>query len=429
VSVTRDEVGLRPELVSERSLADLVWRIRREDDRNTTAVNLVPSENRPSPLARSVMGLDFANRYFFNETLAEDFWHYRGGEGVGDVETVVTKPALSRLAAADHVNVRPVSGMSAMTIALLGLAERPGSAVVCVDESTGGHYATRSLIERLGRVAVPVRVDRGRVNRDDLRRALLEHDVALVYVDLQNSLWELDVAGVVAEVREHRETARVHVDCSHTMGLVLGGAHRNPLDQGADSMGGSTHKSFPGPHKGVLMTRDARVAEQLQRAQFHLISTHHFAHTLALGLAAAEFEHFGAEYAHQVVTNARALGKALGEKGFDVVSHGDGVTDTHQVWLRFDDPAEPQRISTDLASAGVRVNVLPGLPGVPATAMRLGLGELTFAGARENAVWHLADAFVHARAGKPDVATAVRHEVSELLGTPFHFEAGLFGHG
>ncbi|MBP2471453.1 glycine hydroxymethyltransferase [Crossiella equi] len=415
-------------LLGAGALAQLASRVRAEDGRNADVLNLVPSENRPSPLARSVLGADFGNRYFFNDELAEDFWQYRGAEPVGDIETAVTKPALARLARAEHVNVRPVSGMSAMTIALLGLAERPGSAVVCVAEDTGGHYATGSLIGRLGRTPVPVRVERGQVDVAGLRRALSEHPVALVYLDLQNSLWELDVARVVEQVRAHGGDTRVHVDCSHTLGLVLGGAHTNPLDAGADSLGGSTHKSFPGPHKGVLMTRDDEVAARLRAAQFHLISTHHLAHTLSLGLAAAEFEHFGAGYAHQVLVNSRAFGTRLAELGFDLVPH-PGVTDTHQVWVRLGTDERVRAFSDGLAAAGVRVNMIPGLPGATGLALRLGVSELTFRGARAESFEQLATAFAHVRDGRPAHAASVRREVLASLGTPFHFGDEVLGDG
>lgn len=420
------ELGAGP--VGPDALAELAWRVREADARNAETLNLVPSENQPSPLARSVLGADFANRYFFNDELAEDFWQYRGAEGVGDIESTVAKPAMARLARAEHVNVRPVSGMSAMTIALLGLAERPGSAVVCVAEDTGGHYATASLIRRLGRTPVPVRVERGLVDVAGLQQALHEHPVAAVYLDLQNSLWELDVARVVAEVRAYESGIRVHVDCSHTMGLVLGGAHSNPLDAGADSIGGSTHKSFPGPHKGVLLTRDAEVAAQLKAAQFHLISTHHLAHTLSLGLAAAEFEHFGLNYAGQVVANAKAFGARLAELGFDLFPH-TGITDTHQVWVRMTDEAEVRAMSDGLASAGIRVNMIPGLPTATGLALRLGVSELTFLGARTEALEHLTTAFAYVRDGRPDRALAVRQEVRAAFGPPFHFAAGVFGDG
>lgn len=407
--------------VSLDALRHVVRRLRVEHERNLCSVNLVPSENCLSPLARLPLRLDFYNRYFFNDELAENFWHFRGGRGVGDVEVGMARPALGRLAHAQHVNVRPISGMSAMIVTMVGLGGPAGGVIISVDGRSGGHYATQSLIGKLGRTAVAVGVHRGKVDVDTLRQVLRTQPVSLVYLDLQNSLWQLDVAEVVSVVREHGQGTRVHVDCSHTMGLVLGGVHDNPLDFGADSMGGSTHKSFPGPHKGVLFTRDADVAHRLKEAQFYLISSHHFAETLSLGLAAAEFEHFGCDYARQVVVNARAFGAALRNHGFDLVPHGNGITDTHQLWLRCANSTETERFVEGLAAISIRVNPQPDLPGAPGLNIRLGLSEITFAGARENALRELAVAFAHVRDGKLDKARQAGVDARNSYGAPFHF--------
>jgi glycine/serine hydroxymethyltransferase len=403
-----------------RLLGDIADRLRREDDLNRRAINLVPSENRLSPLASVPLRSDFYNRYFFNARLAEEEWNFRGGQGVGDVEVGVGIPTLARLAGGALVNVRPVSGMSAMFLVLMALGGEPGDAVVSIDPATGGHYATTSVIGRLGRRALTVGQRGGTVDAERLRAVLREHRPALVYLDLQNSLAEIDVAGVVQTVREASPHTRVHADVSHTLGLVLGGAHRNPLDLGADTMGGSTHKTFPGPHKGVLFTRDPDIADRIARTQFETISSHHFAETLSLCLAAAEFELFGASYAAQVIDNARVLGAELLTFGFEVVVGTDDITDCHQVWVDTGPETDPMRFAAGLAEAGVRVNVIPDLPGFDGRpALRLGSAELTFEGARAESMSELVQIFDLVRRGRVDEAGARRIALRENLGEPF----------
>lgn len=410
-----------PSPTAKQEIYGLVERLERAHEVNRAAINLVPSENRISPLVERSMRLDFYNRYFFNDDLSADFWWYRGGESVGDIQSSGTA-ALARLAGADHVNVRPVSGMTAMLVVLLGLGGSAGSPVVSVAAASGGHYATAALLERIGRQSRAIGQHAGHIDTDALRKVLTSEEVPLVYLDLQNTLHELDVRQVVDVVRECSPGTRVHVDCSHTLGLILGGAHANPLDAGADSMGGSTHKSFPGPQKGVLFTRDAQVAEDLRGAQYHSISSHHFAATLGLSVAAAEYEVFGQAYAAKVLRNAQALGTALERHGFEPIKERSVITRTHQLWLSVGTDEQATDFSAALASAGLRANLLPDIPGATGLAMRLGVNEVTFEGADEQSMAELADIFALVRDGHIDQAVKMREALKYGFGEPYYFQ-------
>jgi glycine hydroxymethyltransferase len=402
-------------------LAAVVRRLRVEHDDAVEFVNLVPSETRLSPLAQAAMSTDFVNRYFFNDKYDPGFWQFRGAERVAELETHLARPSLSRLADAPFVNLRPVSGMSAMTLVLLALS-RPGDSVVSLNKLAGGHFATASLIQRLGRQSCVVDAHEGHVDVRSLCTLLCNENVALVYVDLQNSLHALQVEEIAAEIARTAPNVLLHVDCSHTMGLILGGLLPNPLDLGADSMGGSTHKSFPGPHKGMAFTRDQDIRDRLVEAQFDLISSHHLASTIALGIAAREFEHFGPSYAREVVSNANTLGNGLRRAGFDVVAASDLViTETHQVWVRIGNDATTNELSSVLAAAGMRVNIQTDLPGLPGPILRLGVNEMTFEGAGESSMNLIVKAFQAARSGDVRRAEQLRVLTRESYGAPYYF--------
>ncbi len=373
-----------------------------------------------SPLAREPLATDLYFRYFFNEHADRLFWQFRGGQQVGHLEQGLAVPALRRLSGAAHVNIRPLSGLNAMLLVISALGGAIGSRVVCISHASGGHFATASLIGRLGRRAVPVDVRDGRVDLHQLAQALSDDEIPLVYLDLQNTLVELDVAAVADVVARMSPKTRLHVDSSHTLGLVLGRAHRVPLAEGAHSFGGSTHKSFPGPQKGVIFTNDELIASQLQSAQFDLVSSHHFAESLALGLAAAEFETFGESYAQQVITNARALARGLKSQDFDVSGAEPSLTETHQIWITCGSVEDVTRIGDRLMAAGIAANVQDDLPGIPGPVFRLGVNEATFEGAGTDAMELIAEAFTQARGGEPRLSAA---DVRSSYGPPFHFTA------
>ncbi|WP_216916147.1 hypothetical protein [Nocardia noduli] len=374
-------------------LSTLIERVHTDTPRARSAINLVPSENRMSPTAHAMLGTDYSNRYFFNEALT-GVWEFRGGEAVAELE-IAGRQAFSRLACAEYVNLRPLSGLNAMMIALSGLGGLPGHTVVSISPASGGHYATGAVITRLGYRWASVDCTRGSVDLAALEQILTDRAVSLVYLDVQNSRHRLEV-GAVAELLVRYPGVRLHVDISHTLGLVLGGAHANPLDHGAGSVGGSLHKSFPGPHHGMLFTRDGAIAEMLREAQYVLVSSHHFGHTLASAVTALEFEHYGRGYAHAVLDNARILAAALTEYGFDVPGAGSGFTDTHQVWVRLDDAAG---VSDVLAEWGIRVNIQSDLPDCPGPMWRLGTAEPTVLGADGAEMGELARILADARDG------------------------------
>lgn len=377
------------------------------------ALSMVPSENAMSGLAKLPMLLDGYHRYFFNETGCPDRWHFRGGQGLRDLEMGLTVPLLSQLGKAERVSVRPLSGLSAMTLVLATLGGPPGSTIMTIAPDVGGHYATGSIAGRMGlRVhhlhgPDPHGLDMSRAAAD-----LARIRPNLVYLDQSHCLFPIDVPSLVKTVRKVSPGTRVHVDASHWLGLVLGGVFANPLDCGADSFGGSTHKTFPGPHKAVFLTRDPKIAALIEQTQDYLISSHHLAATISLGLALLEFRDFGGpQYARAVVDNTRRFGGLLAERGLPVMAADRGYSAGHQLWLdTVADGIEPMVASDRLFEAGIRVNFMAGLPGVSGQAVRVGLNEPTYRGLVGDDLVELADIFagaVYAVAPADELATRV----------------------
>jgi glycine/serine hydroxymethyltransferase len=355
--------------------------LERQQQRGRRTLTLIPSENSLSVLARLPMLTDAYHRYFFNDT-GEAGWAYPAGQEASVVETELTLPLLRELAGARHVNVRPLSGLHAMTLVLAAIGGPPGTPVLTVHPDQGGHYATADLARRLGLRPIPVTgPDPHTLDMEALARLVTRHRPALVYLDQSHGLFPFDASAVAAAVRAAGTGTRVHVDASHVMGLVFGGALPNPLIAGADSFGGSTHKSFPGPQKAIIATSSQAVADAVRATQPTFVSSHHLAATCSLGLAAAEFLACGGqEYARAVVAAARALGHGLHEQGLSPEGAGRGYTATHQLWVRTSPAGVDANTAAErLYEAGIAVNVLPDLPRLGEPALRLGVAE---------AVWH-----------------------------------------
>src|SRR6185436_6188532 len=104
------------------------------------------------------------------------------------------------------------------------------------------------------------------IDFDRVAESLRDQRPTLVYVDQSNCLFPLDVRTLVETTRRVAPETLVHVDCSHWLGLVLGGQMPNPLALGADSFGGSTHKPFPGPQKAIVATNRSDLWSRLGKA-------------------------------------------------------------------------------------------------------------------------------------------------------------------
>ncbi|WP_326783447.1 hypothetical protein [Streptomyces sp. NBC_00151] len=380
-----------------------------EEDAGRT-LSMVPSENATSGLAKLPLLLDAYHRYFFNETGDDTRWHFRGAERLRRLETSLTVPLLEELGRARYASAKPLSGLNAMTLALGTLGGEPGSTVVTVAPENGGHYATPSVAQRLGlRVEYLRGPDPHSLDLDHAAQLLHRVRPALVYIDQSHCLFPIDVNSLVSTVRAASPGTLVHVDASHWFGLILAGVYPNPLDEGADSFGGSTHKTFPGPQKAVLLTRDPDVEKRIRDTQDYLISSHHFAATISLGIALLEFRDFGGiEYAQAVVANTKEFGRLLTERGLTVVAADRGYSAGHQLWLDTTaDGIPPKTASTRLAAAGIKVNFLDGLPGFIGQGIRIGLNEPTYQGLTGSDLVELADVFataVHGTGSSKDLA-------------------------
>ncbi|MFJ2478181.1 hypothetical protein ACIOWI_35350 [Streptomyces sp. NPDC087659] len=366
-------------------------------------LHLVPSENGLSLAARLPHLTEAAVRYAFpGPDDGGENWAWPGRQDLVAVEQD-TAMRLGTQLGAQYVNLKPVSGVSALTVALSALAV-PGDAVFNWAERDGGHGSTRFIGARLGLAMKDLPFDPAACTLDlsRLTEALGDEPrPALVYLDAFMCLFPIDLGGLREAVGP--ETL-IHYDASHTLGLIAGGQFQDPLAEGADSIGGSTHKTYPGPHKGVLATNRPDLAARLDEHASHFVSHHHPADVASLAVAVAEMDERGRAYALRTVANARRLGAALAERGFTVCGAERGFTDCHQLWVDIAPLMDAEAASRLLFEAGLVVNAIP-IPTVAAPAgLRLGMQEMSWAGMGEAETDEIAEVFAAVLRDKQDPA-------------------------
>jgi glycine hydroxymethyltransferase len=368
-------------------------------------VGLVPTENLLSPLARSVMGSDLSHRYLFQNPQ----WRYVGGKHLAEVEAAAQEIAAELFGAA-LVNVRPLSGENCTNIVIHALVE-PGAVFYHLGMHDGGHFAAHSVAGRLTerRRLLPYDAENATIDLEGCARAFANEPPDVIYLDASMVLFPHPLAGL----RELAGPEAIIVyDASQVLGLIAGGTFQDPLREGADILSGSTHKSLPGPQKGIVMTNRADLMARIEATIFpgH-VSNFHLHHVAALAVTLAEARAFGADYARQTLANARALGVELGRLGL-LVQGGARVTASHQVWLDVAGHATPDEAVERLHAANLIANVNL-IPSLRAKGLRLGTPEVTRLGMREGEMRTLAG-LIHATLAGTLPLDVVRARVAAL---------------
>ncbi len=362
--------------------------------RGTETINLIASENVMSPLARSVFASDFMHRYA-EGTVGHRM--YEGAQYVDEVEQTCID-LMMKIYKVDYADVRPISGAVANLAVFYALA-KPGDSVMSLNVMSGAHISYREFGSAgcRGLRVFDIPFNKDEMNIDVERFSNLAKELKPKIITLGGSLFLFPVP--VKEIREIADSvgAVVHYDGAHVMGLLIDGVFQDPIREGAHLISGSTHKTFPGPQGGAVLTNDAEKFKRIQKAIYPgLVSNHHLHRLPSLAITLAEMQMFGKDYAEQIVRNAKALGKALHNLGFDVLCAHRGFTQSHQIAIDVSKIGEGSNVAKTLAKANIitNMNLLPwdDLKNVNnPSGVRMGVQEMTRRGMGEADMKKIAD--------------------------------------
>jgi glycine hydroxymethyltransferase len=390
----------------ERRLARLVRAHNRW--RGREVFNLLASENVLSPTARRYLGSDLAGRYtlpmqteFHGEPIDNS---YTGTRYTDQIETLANATA-ARLFHGRFATTRPLSGHLAAVATLAPLLPR-GSKILAIAPSEGGYdgYAPGFLPALLGIEVRPLSAHptTGQVSADEAREEIRRERPNAVVLGQSFFLFPYPLREIVESA--HEQGALVLYDASHVLGLVAGGQFQDPLREGADILFGSTHKSFPGPQGGLLVTDREDLFAQIDGAMVWRVQDNaHWHRIAALGQTLLELERFGPEYARTVVENAQALGRALYARQVPLIASDQGFTRSHQ--LRLDGEELRHRWGVGpgaLARRWEAQGLLTDLVG------RIGTAEVTRLGLGPPQMDRLADLLVRSGRDRTPVRSEVR---------------------
>jgi len=380
---------------------------------------MIASENILSPLVAKAVNSDLHGRY------AEGLPGKRYYQGCDDFDTIesIGIESAKRVFNCRFANIQSTSGTVSNIGALKALV-KPGDTITAVSTADGGHISHARMgavgLRGLDLVTYPWDEERMEPDVDAACKLIRETKPQLALFGQSVFLFPTPLRELSDAA--HEVGAKVMYDGAHVLGLIAGGQFQDPLHEGADVMTGSSHKTFPGPQGGFVLSdsEDEVLHKKLNNSIFPgTCSSYHLHHVAGKAVALAEFEAHGVDYARDIVENAKALGAALAAEGFDVLAEERGFTESHQVLTRHGGPdsGAGMRAAQILEDCGIitNMNMLPGDTKAMSgpSGLRLGVPELTRVGMGVDEMQEVAGFFARSLIAEEDSAS-VRADVAEF---------------
>src|SRR5579872_3579186 len=290
---------------------EIAQQIQNEIKRQHEGLEMIASENFVSRAVLEAAGTVFTNKY------AEGYpgKRYYGGCEFADIVENLARDRAKQLFGAEHANVQPHSGSQANASAYMTLLQ-PGETILGLDLAHGGHLTHGHRLNfsgKLYRVAsYKVRQDTETIDYDQLEEQAIAEKPKMIIGggSAYPRTFDFPRMRQIAD----KVGAYLLVDMAHFAGLVAGGAHPSPVPH-AHVVTSTTHKTLRGPRAGLILCQQ-EFAAGIDRSVFpgqqggplmHIVAAKAVAFHEALQ---PEF----AQYAAQVVANAKVLAAAIADK-------------------------------------------------------------------------------------------------------------------
>ena len=339
----------------------------------TENLNMIVSENVLSSKVKEALAIQHS-RYH------ADFY---GGTQVFKEIYTQTQALVREVFNCKHVFLSPLSGNMAVVAVILAFTKPKEKIAILPLSPAGGYPINIEYFDRI-RVNIPFNHDEFNIDLDRTLKILSQEKPKLVFLGSSLFLFPHPITPIANIVHEYGGI--IAYDGSHVLGLIGGGQFQDPLNEGADVLLGSTHKSFPGPQGGIIVSNIAH--EELEDVigieplkGIVLVDNIHNSRIAALGVSFEEFKEYGTNYAQQVIKNSKTLAYNLDSHNIPLHGKEKGFTESHQVLMKIQDFNEGAKLRDLLMEYRI----------VTDAGMRFGTAELTRLGFQEKEIGKLGD--------------------------------------
>lgn len=339
---------------------------KKELARQRDTLNLIASENYPSPKVLSLLGSVWMNKY------AEGYpgkRYYAGNIYADELESYVQGLAFKAFDQTGEysVNLQVLSGSPANMMVYLAALE-PGDTVMSLDLASGGHlshlHATSSLNQFYKHLTYRVKQvgdNDFEIDMDDFKAKLNRHKPKLTIIGFSSYPLKVEFEQICRAA--HEEGSLVLADIAHISGLVAAGLHDTPFKAGkagADFVSMTTHKTLRGPRSAILFSK-IDWADRINKTVFPGTSGGPHLHSIA-AVGQALTEVLGEDdypdgvdfktYCRNIIDTCKALESGLVKGGLQIIS----PTETHLCLVRLPDEADSLAAQQKLESCGIITN-------------------------------------------------------------------------
>ena len=301
--------------------------IEQEAARIEDTLDLIAAENHMPPSIMEVLGSILSTKTI--EGYPGKRFH--AGCGIVDeIERVAIQRGKERFAA-DYINVQPHSGTSANLAVFFSVLD-PGDRILSMGLPSGGHLSHGHRASITSRcfdfTHYGVDPDTERIDYDEIADLAARTRPKMIIAGASSYPRLIDYARIAAIAGQ--VNAYFLADMAHLAGLVAAGVIPSPVPH-CDFVTFTTYKTMMGGRGGVILARE-KFGRRIDSAVFPGTQG-----TSAVNMIAAKaliFKLSGSTWfidiQKKTLENAAALAKALGARGYRIVSGG---TDNHQVLL------------------------------------------------------------------------------------------------
>ncbi|MGQ4874824.1 MAG: serine hydroxymethyltransferase [Promethearchaeia archaeon] len=377
------------------------------------AIPLIASENITSPAVNEAIVSDFSHRY------AEGWVGERVYAGCKYIDMIeqICMDLMKEYFRCKFADVRPISGVMANLVLYNAFTSRNNGKMCAMPIPKGGHishapyqassgryiYGTAGTVRGLEIKYLAFDEENMNIDPDGSAKIIREFEPEMVLFGASVFLFPHPVKELSDVAKE--VNAYVGYDAAHVAGLIGSGYFQDPLREGADAVSLSCHKTLPGPQTGAVISDREDLVEPLKNAAFPaLFSNHHLHNVAGLAVALVEMLEFGKEYHKKIIENAKALGSALYELGFNVLCEHLGFTESHQIVIDIGNFEKTVGLGGDIerlleaANIIINRNLLPwdirmGRHYMNPGGLRLGTAEVTRLGMGKSEMVEIAEFF------------------------------------
>ena len=378
----------------EKHVRKIYEYVKSQNEWRNRTINLIASENVLSRTVRKLTGSDFAHRYAEGHPGER---YYQGTDYIDKIETDLRND-FKTLFRCSQADVRPISGTNANE-AVFSSFLKPGD-IVMVNSTPGGGHISHHLAGSVGKFTknvIDFPLSKDGFHIDVAKTKELIHICRPKMLIFGRSLFLFPEP--VEELKDICNEYKIKIiyDAAHVLGLIAAGKFQDPIGEGAFIVTGSTHKTFFGTQRGVILSNMGNNEwQKVDKGAFPGSSSNHHLDTLVgLAVATQEVISFGKAYAEQTIKNAKILAKSLKHQGFNVLGEEFDYTESHQVAVDVKEFGGGKMVASLLKENDIilNMNILPHEPLRNVTnpdGIRIGVQEMTRVGMKEDEMERIA---------------------------------------